>query len=46
LLAATEAAASRGAFGVPTFFIGTEIFFGQDRLDTIEAALSARISAE
>ena len=38
LLAATKYAVSRGAFGAPTFFVGDEIFFGQDRLDWVEAA--------
>ena len=40
LIAVTEAAVARGVFGVPTFFIGTEMFFGQDRLDLIEQTLS------
>lgn len=39
LVASTEAAVARGAFGVPTFFIGDEMWFGKDRLrDVIEAA--------
>lgn len=38
LVAATEYAVSRGAFGAPTFFVGDEIFFGQDRLGWVEAA--------
>ncbi|MDP3299981.1 MAG: DsbA family protein, partial [Phenylobacterium sp.] len=41
LMAATEAAAARGAFGIPTFFVGEEMFFGKDRLDQVEEALSA-----
>lgn len=36
----TEEAASRGVFGAPTYFIGDEMHFGQDRLDFVEAALS------
>ena len=32
----TEEAAARGAFGAPTFFIGDEMFFGNDRLDMVE----------
>ncbi|MFZ4109709.1 MAG: 2-hydroxychromene-2-carboxylate isomerase [Polymorphobacter sp.] len=40
LVAATERAVERGAFGAPTFFVGDEFFFGQDRLDWIEAELS------
>lgn len=41
LMAATEAAAARGAFGIPTFFVGEEMFFGKDRLGQVEEALSA-----
>lgn len=39
LKAATERAVARGAFGAPTFFVGEEMFFGQDRLDFVEEAL-------
>ena len=39
LIANTEAAAARGAFGVPTFFVSNEMWFGKDRLDQVfEAA--------
>jgi 2-hydroxychromene-2-carboxylate isomerase len=38
LVKATEYAVSRGAFGAPTFFVGDEFFFGQDRLDWVEDA--------
>ncbi len=41
LVAATEKAVARGAFGAPTFFVGDEFFFGQDRLDWVEAAAKA-----
>lgn len=41
LKAATEHAVARGAFGAPTFFVGDEMFFGQDRLDFVEEALQA-----
>ena len=35
----TSDAVARGAFGVPTFFVGEEMFFGKERLDqVIEAA--------
>lgn len=34
----TDAAVARGVFGIPTFFIGDEMFFGKDRLDQVEAA--------
>ena len=39
LVANTEAAVARGVFGIPTFFVGDEIFFGKDRLDQVEEAL-------
>lgn len=41
LLANTERAAARGAFGVPTFFVGEEIFFGKERLGQVEEELAA-----
>lgn len=37
----TEDAAARGAFGAPTFFVGDDMFFGQDRLEWVEAAARA-----
>ena len=39
LKATTEEAVARGAFGAPTFFVGDEMFFGNDRLDFVEDAL-------
>jgi len=36
----TEEAISRGAFGVPTFFLDGEMFFGNDRIQFIEKILS------
>jgi len=39
LKANTESAVARGVFGAPTFFVGDEMFFGQDRLDWVEEAL-------
>ena len=39
LRATTEEAVARGAFGAPTMFVGTEMFFGQDRLDFVREAL-------
>lgn len=32
---ATEEAVQRGAFGSPTFFVGSEMFFGNDRMDFV-----------
>ena len=36
----TERAAERGAFGAPTFFVGGNMFFGQDRLDFVSESLT------
>lgn len=36
----TAAAVERGAFGVPTFFVGDEMFFGKERLGQIEALVA------
>lgn len=36
LIANTQDAYARGAFGSPTFFVGNEIFFGKDRLREVE----------
>ena len=41
LKTATEDAIARGAFGAPTFFVGDQMFFGQDRLDWVEEAVAA-----
>jgi 2-hydroxychromene-2-carboxylate isomerase len=40
LIANTEKAAARGAFGVPTFFVGEAMFWGKERLGQVEAALA------
>ena len=40
LMANTEAAAKRGAFGVPTFFVDEEMFWGKERLGQVEVALT------
>ena len=40
LVASTEEAVTRGAFGAPTFFVGEAMFFGQDRLDFVREALA------
>jgi 2-hydroxychromene-2-carboxylate isomerase len=42
LLASTQACFERGAFGIPTFFVGTEMFFGKERLDQVEAELAQK----
>jgi 2-hydroxychromene-2-carboxylate isomerase len=40
LKAATEAAVQRGIFGAPTYIVGGDLFFGQDRLLFVEKALA------
>ena len=35
----TDEAVARGVFGAPTFVVGGELFWGQDRLHFVEAAL-------
>ena len=40
LIRNTERAVERGAFGIPTFFVGDEMFFGKDRLQQVEIALA------
>lgn len=39
LVATTEEAVARGVFGAPTTFVGTQMHFGQDRLDFVREAL-------
>ncbi|MGZ3439653.1 MAG: DsbA family protein [Polyangia bacterium] len=39
LRANTDEAVARGAFGAPTLFVGDELFWGNDRLHFVEAAL-------
>ena len=36
----TAQAVARGVFGAPTFFVGEQMFWGQDRLDFVEQALA------
>lgn len=37
----TQEAVERGAFGAPSFFVGSELFVGNDRMDFVEEALRA-----
>ena len=39
LVAATSEAVARGVFGIPTFFVGDEMFFGKERLGQVEEEL-------
>ncbi len=41
LKANCDEALARGAFGLPTFFVGDEMFFGNDRVDFVEEAAAA-----
>ena len=40
LLANTQAAHDRGAFGSPTFFVGAEMLFGKERLRDVEEEIA------
>ncbi|MEX6633188.1 2-hydroxychromene-2-carboxylate isomerase [Hyphococcus lacteus] len=40
LISETEAVVERGVFGMPTFFVGEEMFYGKDRLDQVAEAVS------
>jgi 2-hydroxychromene-2-carboxylate isomerase len=40
LVSNTEAAVARGVFGIPTFFVGGEMFFGKERIGQIEELLN------
>ena len=42
LKANSDDAVERGVFGAPTFFVGDEMYFGQDRLDFVAEALEAK----
>ena len=45
LMANTQQAFERGAFGAPTFFVGDDIFFGKDRLGEVEAEILRQAAA-
>lgn len=45
LKANTEEAIKRGTFGAPTFFVGGEMFWGNDRLELLRAFLKGRLAA-
>lgn len=40
LIANTQDAFDHGAFGIPSFLVGTELYFGKDRLRDVEAELT------
>jgi 2-hydroxychromene-2-carboxylate isomerase len=41
LIENTQAAVERGAFGSPTFFVGSEMFFGKEQLREVEELIAA-----
>jgi 2-hydroxychromene-2-carboxylate isomerase len=46
LRADTEEAVTRGAFGAPTFFVGDEVFFGNDRIPQVERLVLSLSSSD
>jgi 2-hydroxychromene-2-carboxylate isomerase len=42
LIETTQSAVERGAFGSPTFFVGTEMFFGKEQLREVEEMVSGK----
>jgi 2-hydroxychromene-2-carboxylate isomerase len=40
LLENTQRSVAAGSFGAPTFYVGSEIFFGKDRLQDVEEAIT------
>lgn len=40
LAANTQAAYEKGAFGIPSFLVGEELYFGKDRLRDVEEAIA------
>ena len=41
LFTAIKAAVDRGVFGAPTFFVGDQMFWGQDRMEFVKQALES-----
>lgn len=41
LMETTAAVVERGVFGIPSFFVGDEMWFGKERLGQVEEALNA-----
>ena len=42
LIANTEDSVARGVFGSPSFFVGSELYFGKDRLRDVEEEIEAQ----
>ena len=38
----TNGAVERGTFGIPTFYVGDEMFFGKERIDQVEEEILAQ----
>ena len=45
LMKNTEASVARGTFGSPTYFVGSEMFFGKDRLADVEMEIKRQKKA-
>jgi 2-hydroxychromene-2-carboxylate isomerase len=41
LVSETDSALARGVFGVPTFFVGEQMFWGKDRMELIDEELTS-----
>ena len=46
LIANTEDSVARGTFGSPSFFVGTELFFGKDQLRDVEEEIERQKAAD
>jgi 2-hydroxychromene-2-carboxylate isomerase len=44
LAANTQRAHQAGVFGIPSFNVGTELFFGKDTLSDVEAAIAGQVA--
>jgi 2-hydroxychromene-2-carboxylate isomerase len=45
LLQNTNDAVARGVFGSPTFFVGSEMFFGKDQLRDVEESIVEQLAS-
>lgn len=43
LVANTQSAFDHGAFGIPSFLVGSELYFGKDRLRDVEELIQSRL---
>ena len=42
LMTNTQSAVDQGVFGIPSFIVDGELYFGKDRLESLEPGLTAR----